>query len=126
MVGASSNGGIGGPCLAAFYRGYSNSEKQARKFDLRRAITTRSCRDFAHDFGFLEIADSFRHEAADGRQFLVLHGDRFDDVELRAQWLSYIGSFAYDTLIWVNGQVNGVRGMLRLEPRQFTPASSNA
>ena len=77
-------------------------------------------RDFAHDFGFLEIADTFLHETADGRQFLVLHGDRFDDVELRAQWLSYIGSFAYDSLIWLNGQVNGVRGILRLEPRHFT------
>src|SRR5262245_5153711 len=77
-------------------------------------------RDCAHDFGFLEIADTFLHETADGRQFLVLHGDRFDDVELRAQWLSYMGSFAYDSLIWLNGQVNGVRGMLRLEPKHFT------
>src|SRR5262245_26480266 len=77
-------------------------------------------RDFAHDYGFLEIADAFMHKTADGRQFLVLHGDRFDDLELRAQWLSYIGSFAYDTLIWVNCQVNGVRGMLRLEPQQFS------
>src|SRR5262245_47121030 len=32
-------------------------------------------RDFAYDFGFGEIADSFVHEAADGRQYLVLHGD---------------------------------------------------
>jgi UDP-2,3-diacylglucosamine pyrophosphatase LpxH len=77
-------------------------------------------REFAHDFGFLEIADTFLHATADGRQFLVLHGDCFDDVELRAQWLSYVGSFAYDSLIWLNGQVNGVRGMLHLEPRHFT------
>src|SRR5262245_54676482 len=58
-------------------------------------------REFADDFGFLEIADSFVHEAADGRQFLVLHGDRFDDVELRAQWLSHLGAFAYDALLWL-------------------------
>src|SRR5262249_30604257 len=77
-------------------------------------------REFRHDFGFLEIADSFLHEAADGRNFLVLHGDRFDDVELRAQWLSVVGSFAYDALLWLNCLVNGARSLVRLGPWQFS------
>src|SRR5262245_45549558 len=77
-------------------------------------------REFRHDFGFLEIADSFLHQAADGRNFLVLHGDRFDDVELRAQWLSLVGSFAYDALLWLNCQANRLRRLLRQPAWQFS------
>jgi UDP-2,3-diacylglucosamine pyrophosphatase LpxH len=77
-------------------------------------------REFADDFGFVEVADSFVHKAADGRQFLVLHGDRFDDIELQAQWLSYFGAWAYDALLWFNAQVNACRRVFRLEPRQYS------
>lgn len=77
-------------------------------------------REFAHDYGFLEVADSFLHEGADGRSYLVLHGDRFDTVEIRAQWLSVVGALAYDALMWVNGQVNWIRSLLLLEAWQFS------
>lgn len=32
--------------------------------------------------GMLEVAEEFYHETADGRQFLVLHGDQFNHYEL--------------------------------------------
>ncbi len=66
-------------------------------------------RHFLEDFGRLEIADEFIHEGSDGRRYLITHGDQFDNVELRSQWLSIIGSFAYDSLVWLNGVVNRVR-----------------
>lgn len=66
-------------------------------------------RDFGHVLGFVEIRDEFQHVAADGRRYVVMHGDQFDNVEIRAQWLSVIGAFAYDALVWVNCLVNRVR-----------------
>lgn len=73
-------------------------------------------RQFLHDFGFLEIADEFTHEAADGRRYLVLHGDRFDNVEIRAQWLSVVGAVGYDWLMWVDNLLNRGRRLLGQPP----------
>jgi UDP-2,3-diacylglucosamine pyrophosphatase LpxH len=77
-------------------------------------------REFLHDFGFLEIADEFVHYTADERRLLVLHGDRFDTVEIRAQWLSVVGAAAYDTLMWTNCLVNRLRWLAGYEPCQFS------
>ncbi len=77
-------------------------------------------RHFLLDFGFLEIQDEFIHQAVDGRRFVVLHGDQFDNVELCAQWLSVVGAWGYDSLMWFNGQVNACRKWLGLAPWQFS------
>jgi UDP-2,3-diacylglucosamine pyrophosphatase LpxH len=77
-------------------------------------------RDFLHDFGLLDIADEFVHYTADERRLLVLHGDRFDTVEIRAQWLSVVGAAAYDTLMWSNCQVNRLRRLAGYEPSHFS------
>ncbi|MCC9605941.1 UDP-2,3-diacylglucosamine diphosphatase [Blastopirellula sp. JC732] len=63
-------------------------------------------RDIRFNFGFIEIADEFIHNCPDGRRFLVTHGDKFDQVETKAKWLSVLGSFAYDSLCWFNQLVN--------------------
>jgi UDP-2,3-diacylglucosamine pyrophosphatase LpxH len=45
-------------------------------------------------FDFVQIADEFVFEAADGRRFLVTHGDLFDVFEKSAKWFSVLlGSF---------------------------------
>ena len=77
-------------------------------------------RDYLHDFGLITVADQFVHCTADGRRFVVLHGDQFDDVERRARWLSVIGACAYDTLVSANGMVNRVRRSLRLCDYRFS------
>jgi UDP-2,3-diacylglucosamine pyrophosphatase LpxH len=77
-------------------------------------------RPFVSDLGCVEIADEFTHATADGRQFLVLHGDQFDNVELRAQWLSRIGSVAYDSLLFI------ASGVGRLQQRLGLPVSDVA
>lgn len=71
-------------------------------------------RPFISDFGLVEIADEFTHTTADGRQFLVLHGDQFDNVEIRAQWLSVLGSVAYDALLFCASGVSRLQRLLRL------------
>jgi UDP-2,3-diacylglucosamine pyrophosphatase LpxH len=77
-------------------------------------------RSFALDFGFLEVANEFVHETAIGQYYLVTHGDRFDDVELRAKGLSLLGSFAYDRLCAINGWINLVRRGLGLAHSRFS------
>lgn len=77
-------------------------------------------RDYFHDFGLMTVADQFLHETADGRRFVVIHGDQFDSVERKAKWLSLIGANAYDYLVWANGVVNQVRRQFKMSDCRFS------
>jgi len=67
-------------------------------------------RQFAgYHFGQVEIVNQAIHVTADGRRFLVTHGDEFDTVVRHHEWLSHLGSWAYQYLIGVNRIVNLVR-----------------
>lgn len=65
-------------------------------------------------FGRIEIYDDFVHVAADGRQYLVMHGDRFDVVVKHAKWLAHIGDKAYVILLAANTILNSLRRRLGL------------
>lgn len=78
--------------------------------------------NFGHVLGFIEIREEFIHAAADGRRYLVLHGDQFDNIEIRAQWLSVIGAHAYNTLMWANSLINCVRGWVGLPHFSYSAA----
>lgn len=67
-------------------------------------------RGFLANFGVIDIQDRFVHTAADGRRYVVTHGDQFDRIEQSAQWLSLIGSYAYDVLLTANWFGNRLRG----------------
>jgi UDP-2,3-diacylglucosamine pyrophosphatase LpxH len=54
----------------------------------------------------LEIEESAVHEAADGKRYLVVHGDCFDPVQSRARWLAFLGDHAYVAALAVNTFVN--------------------
>lgn len=60
-------------------------------------------------FGGIEVVEHAVHLAADGRRYLVIHGDLFDFVIMHARWLARLGSFAYDFAIWINTHFNHVR-----------------
>jgi UDP-2,3-diacylglucosamine pyrophosphatase LpxH len=60
-------------------------------------------------FGDIEIVDRAIHRTADGRDYLVLHGDQFDVVVAHARWLALLGDWAYEVALWSNGLVNRVR-----------------
>jgi UDP-2,3-diacylglucosamine pyrophosphatase LpxH len=53
-------------------------------------------------FEFVEIADEFIFEAADGRRFVVTHGDLFDVFETSAQWISVCLSVFYNACLSAN------------------------
>lgn len=62
-----------------------------------------------HRFGTISIADDAVHQTADGRRFLVIHGDRFDAVVKYAGWLAHVGDRSYALLLSLNTGLNIVR-----------------
>jgi UDP-2,3-diacylglucosamine pyrophosphatase LpxH len=63
-------------------------------------------------FGGVEIARTAKYVAADGKRYLVMHGDEFDVVVRHSKWLAYLGDWAYDLAIFVNTHFNAVRRKL--------------
>ena len=69
---------------------------------------------FGTHFGGIEVMDQIVHEAADGKRFLVIHGDAFDVVVMHARWLAHLGDWAYDAALYCNRWVNVGRRKLGL------------
>ena len=67
-------------------------------------------RDFCGiHFGAVVVARDAIHEGADGRRFLVTHGDEFDGVVQHAKWLAFLGDYSYRALLSANTLFNRVR-----------------
>ena len=67
-------------------------------------------RDFCGiHFGGVVVARDAIHETADGRRFLVTHGDEFDGVVQHAKWLAFLGDWAYRALLSANTLMNRAR-----------------
>ena len=60
-------------------------------------------------FGAIEIHHDIVHLTADGRRFLVMHGDEFDVVVRYAKWLAFLGDRSYEFALWCNRPFNLVR-----------------
>jgi len=72
-------------------------------------------RDFpGHHFGGIEVIEQTVHVAADGKRYLVIHGDAFDVVVRHAKWLAFLGDWAYVTALGINTWLNVVRRRLGL------------
>jgi UDP-2,3-diacylglucosamine pyrophosphatase LpxH len=70
-------------------------------------------RDFCGvHFGGVVVARDAIHEAADGKRYLVVHGDEFDGVVQHAKWLALLGDYAYRALIATNTLFNRARRRL--------------
>lgn len=65
-----------------------------------------------HRFGSVAILLEAMHRTADGRRFLVLHGDHFDGVVTYAKWLAVVGDNAYIWALRVNTWFNYCRRKL--------------
>ena len=63
-------------------------------------------------FGGVEIQETAIHEAADGKRYLIIHGDAFDVVIRHAKWLAFLGDWAYVLALAVSTQLNIVRRRL--------------
>jgi UDP-2,3-diacylglucosamine pyrophosphatase LpxH len=66
-------------------------------------------------FGKIEIERSAVHTTANGRRYLVIHGDEYDVVVVNARWLALIGDRSYALALAVNKPFNWMRGVLGLE-----------
>jgi UDP-2,3-diacylglucosamine pyrophosphatase LpxH len=70
-------------------------------------------RDFAgHRFGRVAVLNEAFHNTADGRRFLVIHGDQFDGIVKYARWLAVLGDTAYTFALKVNTAFNTIRRKL--------------
>lgn len=70
-------------------------------------------RDYAGAvFGGVQILSETIHRTADGRRFLVKHGDEFDAIVLHSRWIAVLGSHAYNFLLYSNRWVNFFRRKL--------------
>jgi len=68
---------------------------------------------FVRSFGNIELTNTYRYNAVNGKEYLVIHGDLFDNVlRTRLKWLYHIGDFFYDLLIKLNSQLAHVRRWL--------------
>jgi len=64
------------------------------------------------NFGEVEVLHEAIHTTADGRKFLVMHGDQFDGVVKYAKWLAHLGDHAYTLALGLNHWFNWVRRKL--------------
>ena len=70
-------------------------------------------RDFCGvHFGGVLVARDIVHQTADGRRFLVVHGDEFDTVLRRAAWIAHGGDIAYRAALALNTLLNHIRRRL--------------
>ena len=72
-------------------------------------------RDYAGSrFGAIEIERQTIHVRADGRRYLVTHGDEFDVVVRYAKWLAFLGDRGYEFALWLNRPLNALRSIAGL------------
>jgi len=57
-------------------------------------------------FGPIKFVREHIHESADGKRYLVVHGDGFDSVSSHHRWLAVAGSIGYDLLLRFNRLYN--------------------
>jgi UDP-2,3-diacylglucosamine pyrophosphatase LpxH len=64
---------------------------------------------YGFSFGLIEIHNQFEHIGADGKHYLVTHGDLFDGITRLAPWISFLGDKAYDIVLAINSKFNWIR-----------------
>lgn len=63
-------------------------------------------------FGDIQLEHDWVHRCADGKRYLLLHGDEYDQVTRYHRWVAVIGDVAYNTLVRVNGWLSWMRRRL--------------
>lgn len=65
------------------------------------------------DFGGIQIELTHIHQAADGRKYLLVHGDAFDQVTRYYKWVAILGDVLYNLLVRINIWLSWLRRTLR-------------
>lgn len=64
--------------------------------------------------GDIELQYEHLHVAADGRRYMLLHGDAFDQVTRHHRWVALLGDAAYNALVHMNFWLSLIRRSLRI------------
>jgi UDP-2,3-diacylglucosamine pyrophosphatase LpxH len=67
---------------------------------------------YGFSFGLVEIHNQIEHIGADGKHYLVTHGDLFDGITRLAPWIAFLGDKAYDIVLSINSKFNWIRHRL--------------
>jgi UDP-2,3-diacylglucosamine pyrophosphatase LpxH len=67
---------------------------------------------FEFTFGNVQIYNQYEHNGADGKRYLVVHGDMFDGINRIIPWVSFLGDKAYDLILSINSKFNWIRRKL--------------
>lgn len=71
-------------------------------------------RDYADaSFGDIRIVREWVHLAADGRRYLLVHGDEFDQITYCHRWIARLGDIAYNALVRLNLTLSWLRRKLK-------------
>lgn len=68
-----------------------------------------------HVFGDIEVHNSAIHQAADGRRYLVVHGDEYDTIARYHRWVARLGSASYEILLKLNRWIRTIRRLLGIQ-----------
>jgi UDP-2,3-diacylglucosamine pyrophosphatase LpxH len=60
-------------------------------------------------FGGIRVVREWIHVAADGKRYLLLHGDEFDQVTRYHRWVALLGDAGYDALVRANVFLSWIR-----------------
>lgn len=63
-------------------------------------------------FGGIRLEREWVHTAADGRRYLLVHGDEFDPTTARHRWLAIAGDISYTWLVRINTWLSWARRRL--------------
>lgn len=64
------------------------------------------------NFGGIQVVGEYIHAAADGRRYLLIHGDEFDQVTRHHRWVALLGDIAYNGLVRINAWLSWLRRRL--------------
>jgi len=67
---------------------------------------------YGFSFGLVEIHNQTEHVGADGKHYLITHGDLFDGITRLAPWLAFLGDKLYDLVLDWNSRFNWIRRKL--------------
>lgn len=65
-------------------------------------------------FGDIRLEYEYVHTAADGQNYLLVHGDAFDQVTRHHKWVAVLGDISYNVLVRINGYLSLLRRSLRI------------
>lgn len=65
-------------------------------------------------FGDIEVQEDYIHTTADGKKFLLVHGDAFDQVTRYHRWVAVLGDMGYNLLVRINLFLSWCRRLLRI------------